>query len=78
MRGTLADRPTYLRRQPFYEPNNYPGTGISNEQQARMGAALRSKLDAAGLQDTRILVLDHNWDLYKNVSGLLMASLALC
>ncbi|PWN97112.1 glycoside hydrolase [Tilletiopsis washingtonensis] len=55
-----------LGNEPFYEPNNYPGTGISNEQQARMGAALRSKLDAAGLQDTRILVLDHNWDLYKN------------
>ena len=38
-----------------------------------MGAALRSKLDAAGLHDTRILVLDHNWDLYKNVRAALLS-----
>lgn len=52
-----------MQNEPLFEPNDYPGMGMSAAQQADfLGNHLGPAMRAAHLQ-TRVFVFDHNWDL---------------
>ncbi|WP_279579662.1 glycoside hydrolase [Fodinicola feengrottensis] len=54
---TVQNEPQALRR------NNYPGTDLSWQQEAKVIEQLGPALRAAGL-DTKVLGFDHNWGLH--------------
>ena len=52
-----------VQNEPLYEPANYPGMGMFPDQQGRfIAGSLAPALRSAGLDDTKILAYDHNWD----------------
>ncbi len=53
-----------VQNEPLYEPADYPGMGMFPDQQGRfIAGSLAPALQAAGLDDTKILAYDHNWDI---------------
>lgn len=51
-----------LQNEPDFAPSDYAGMLLSPAQEARLAAATRDELDAAGATGTRLLGHDHNWD----------------
>lgn len=51
-----------LQNEPLYDGGQYPCTKMEADQQARIGLAVRKKLDAADLKRVGLLTYDHNWD----------------
>ncbi|PWN32809.1 glycoside hydrolase, partial [Meira miltonrushii] len=51
-----------LQNEPLYDGAKYPCSKMLPDQQARIGALTRQKLDAAGFNSVKILAYDHNWD----------------
>lgn len=51
-----------VQNEPDFSPPAYPGMKLTPQQEAAIITALGPRLEAAGLT-TKILALDHNWDL---------------
>jgi glucosylceramidase len=53
-----------MQNEPLYEPEDYPGMAVLPPQAATfLSGHLEPALDEAGLDDTKILAYDHNWDI---------------
>jgi len=59
-----------LQNEPFYTPSDYPGMLLNETQQIQLVKLLGPKLESASLT-TKILILDHNWDLYEKAITIL-------
>lgn len=59
-----------LQNEPFHIPTDYPGMSLNVTQQIGLAWQLGVKFQAAGL-DTKILVLDHNWDLFEEALAII-------
>ena len=62
-----------VANEPQFSPPAYPGMLMSANQESTVINALAPKLGAAGLS-TKVLVLDHNWDLTSYAEQVLAAT----
>lgn len=59
-----------LQNEPFYTPSDYPGMYLNEFQQRTLVKTLGPRLIQEGLA-TKILILDHNWNLADKVLAIL-------
>lgn len=65
-----------VQNEPHFEPENYPGMSLNPAQRAKfIGENLGPLLASSGIE-TKILDLDHNWDLYQSPIDVLRDSTA--
>ncbi len=53
-----------LQNEPAFENDGYPSMLLRPYQQQALAKKLRYDLNAAGFEDVKILVHDHNWDIW--------------
>ncbi|OJT15176.1 Endo-1,6-beta-D-glucanase [Trametes pubescens] len=51
-----------IQNEPQHSDPTYPSTSMSAYQEAQIGAALRSLMDANGFASVRLIGYEHNWD----------------
>lgn len=64
-----------LQNEPFHSPDDYPGMLMNVTQQIDFLIALGTAFDDNNI-DTKILILDHNWDLADEALAVLSNSVA--
>ncbi len=59
------------QNEPDYVPDNYPGCRYSPQEEMSLIHEIRTEFDASGI-DTRIWILDHNYDLWDNFAKVIL------